>query len=148
MPDHNTCPTCGQRITAAKSPKVRYSDDLCKVIYNAYPRKVGKVAALKAIRKALVELCGRDNFDGANATYAAARWLERVVVEYAHATARWPPGDKKYIPHPATWFNQGRYDDDPGEWDRPPDKPNQPPPPPGLPDEVRELQEKMRGGGE
>ena len=27
-------------------------------------------------------------------------------------------GDKQYIPHPATWLNNGRYDDDPATWVR------------------------------
>jgi hypothetical protein len=28
--------------------------------------------------------------------------------------------DRAFIPHPATWFNQGRYDDNPALWSRDP----------------------------
>ena len=37
---------------------------------------------------------------------------------YADATTRWPVADRQFIPHPATWFNRGSYDDDPKEWSR------------------------------
>lgn len=75
-----------------------------ETIYAAYPRKVGKQAALKAIAKAIK-------------TVGAARLLS-LVGDYDKAVSRWPEEDKKFIPHPATWFNQGRYDDDPKEWQR------------------------------
>ncbi len=32
--------------------------------------------------------------------------------------SRWPAEDRKFVPHPATWFNQERYLDDPKEWQR------------------------------
>jgi hypothetical protein len=78
--------------------------DQAAAIYAAYPRKVGKQAAIRAIRLALK-------------VKTAAALLERVAA-YAAATARWPAQDRQYIPHPATWFNQGRYDDAPEEWER------------------------------
>jgi hypothetical protein len=73
-------------------------------IYQSYPRKQGKAAALKAI---------------ANATKAVPldRLLERTKA-YAAAVALWPESEKQYIPHPATWFNRGSYDDDPVTWVR------------------------------
>ncbi len=37
---------------------------------------------------------------------------------YRDATALWPNGDKQFIPHPATWYNRGSYDDDPETWKR------------------------------
>jgi len=78
-------------------------NNLSTLIYAAYPRKVGKVAAIKAIQKAMER--GATN-------------LLFVVRQYADATAKWPAADKQYIPHPATWFNKGMYDDDPKEWQR------------------------------
>ena len=73
-------------------------------IYAAYPRKVGKQGAIKAIQKAARDV-------GADRLYKA-------TLAYAEATGRWPEADKQYIPHPATWFNRGSYEDDPKEWER------------------------------
>ena len=44
--------------------------------------------------------------------------LTERVSAYAEAVKAWPPADHQFIPHPATWFNEGRYDDDPNEWKR------------------------------
>lgn len=63
----------------------------------AYPRKVGKAAAVKAWAKALNE--------GANpaVVVAGARRLA--------ADPNLPP--KRYIPHPTTWLGRGGWDDEP-----------------------------------
>lgn len=76
-------------------------------IYQHYPRKVGKIAALKAIEKAIKLLADREDDP-------VAFLIEKVKV-YAAS----PDGHKsrgKFRPHPSTWFNQGRYDDDVAEW--------------------------------
>jgi hypothetical protein len=70
-----------------------------EIIYQAYPRKVARPAAIQAIRRALQ---GRD-FD----------WLLWRVQKYAECVEG---SSKKFIPHPATWFNQARYDDDESDW--------------------------------
>ena len=75
-------------------------------IYAAYPRKVGKLAAIKAI-KTVVKVTKRD----------LGYLLDRATA-YAAAVKQWPAADKQYVPHPATWFNQGRWMDDPKEWQR------------------------------
>ena len=67
-------------------------------IYHAYPRHVGKEAALKSIRKALVRIAPRD-----------AEWLMDRVKAYAESRRG---QDEQFTPHPGTWFNEGRYDDD------------------------------------
>src|SRR6476620_8160014 len=42
------------------------------------------------------------------------------------AFARSPAGNRGNLtPHPATWFNQGRYDDNPTEWEQIGDGTNQ-----------------------
>ncbi len=61
----------------------------------AYPRRVGKGAALKAFAKAIAS--------GASVAEIAAG-LNRQ---------RWP-AEERFIPHPATWLNQARWQDDPG----------------------------------
>lgn len=63
--------------------------------WTAYPRKVAK--------------------DGAQKAYTAAvkRGAEPPVLLAAVQRAGWPD-EAQFIPHPATWLNQGRWQDDPG----------------------------------
>lgn len=75
-------------------------------IYAAYPLKVGKQAALKAIKKAQKDT---------NIGYPK---LLEATQAFATAVAQWPEAEKKYVPHPATWFNRGSYDDDPAVWQK------------------------------
>jgi hypothetical protein len=81
---------------------------LAEAIYALYPRKVGKTAALKAIEKVL------------KAGTITELELQERVRAYSTATAKWSQQDKTYIPNPSTWFNQGRYMDDPATWIRDP----------------------------
>ena len=62
-----------------------------------YPRKVGKDAA----RRAYAKVRGRKDSPSAAALVLAVR---------AQAEG-W--SDPQYIPHPTTWLNQGRWNDDP-----------------------------------
>ena len=78
-------------------------------VYGAYPLKVGRGAAIKAICKALTE---------ARKTDGGAAALLRATMDYAAAVKQWPEADRKFIPHPATWFNRGSYADDPATWAR------------------------------
>lgn len=81
-------------------------------IYAAYPRHVGKAAAMKKIAKAVSLICKER---GRGCDDAAAWLLERVRVYSAARAGQ----ERQYTPHPATWFHQGRYDDDESEWDPP-----------------------------
>jgi hypothetical protein len=67
-------------------------------IYKAYPLKVNKPAALKAIRRALD--------DTPHETLLAAT--------IAFAKAR--PAGTPFTKHPATWFNGRCYEDAPSSW--------------------------------
>lgn len=60
-----------------------------------YPRKIGRLAALRAFKAALK----KDSFE---------------AVMTGLAKAIFSP-DQKFIPHPATWLNQGRWMDEPGK---------------------------------
>lgn len=62
-------------------------------IYDVYPLKVGKPAALKAIEKALK----RSDFET----------LMAKTKEYAEIVG----SDLQYVPNPSTWFNQDRWND-------------------------------------
>lgn len=85
------------------------------LVYNCYPRKIGRNAAIRAIEKAARRLiageCGSPtaNYDEA-ITYLCQR---------ATLFARAPAGNNgEYTPHPATWFNDSRYLDDESEWSK------------------------------
>lgn len=78
-------------------------------VYAAYPRHVGKIAALKAIAKAVRAYSLEMSVD----MDTARKRIYDQVVKYAAS----PAGNKgMFTPHPATFFNQGRYMDDPAEW--------------------------------
>ena len=77
-----------------------------ETVYGAYPKKVGRADALKAIKATL------------KAGAITADALLAKVQAYAAAVATWPEADRKFVPHPATWFNRGSFDDDPATWTR------------------------------
>lgn len=89
-------------------PRLSPSD--IDAIYAAYPRHVGKGPAYQAIRKALVRLLARKDLG-----VDAGSWLLERVQAFAHS----PAGQAgTYTPHPTTWFNGDRFDDDPAEWQK------------------------------
>jgi hypothetical protein len=78
-------------------------------IYQTYPRKVGKLAALKAIEKAVSRISAERRIGEGE---AAAFLIERTRV-FANS----PKGQLGDLtPHPATWYNRGSYIDDEREW--------------------------------
>jgi hypothetical protein len=86
------------------------AEDCAEAIYALYPKKVGRLAALKAIDKAL-RTSGLTELE-----------MQGKVRDFAKAIQQRLKQDPTYsltfVPHPATWFNQGRYMDDPAEWSR------------------------------
>lgn len=86
-----------------------YTEDALR-IYQEYPRKVSKPQAIKAIVKAIK--AGNDP----NA-------LIDLTKSYAAAVSKWPDEERKFVPHPATWFNNDRFNDDPKEWEKTTAKP-------------------------
>lgn len=84
-----------------KEPVKKITAAMCEEIYQAYPRHKGKETALKSIGKVLK----KKSFEE----------LLPIVKAYAAQTAKQIADGKleeNFIPHPATWFNQGRYNDD------------------------------------
>lgn len=65
--------------------------------WTAYPRKTGKKAAFKAWRKA---------------TDKPALDVIIKAIEARKQTEQWRKDHGQFIPHPATWLNQGRWDDE------------------------------------
>lgn len=80
-------------------------------IYKVYPRRVAKIAALKAIQKAVTFLVHSEKIT----SLEARRKLYRATLQYARSLDGQNP-DRTLIPHPATWYNRGSYLDDPKEW--------------------------------
>lgn len=70
-------------------------------IYGEYPLKVGRPAAFRAINH-----CLRVGYD--------PEMLRERTILYAAAIK----GTDTLIPHPSTWFNQERFNDDPSTWVR------------------------------
>jgi hypothetical protein len=72
-------------------------------IYQEYPRKVGKRAAIRAITAALKRGAGFDALMVATCEFARQ-------CEPKRGTKDW-----QYVPYPATWYNADRYlDEDDG----------------------------------
>ena len=67
--------------------------------WSAYPKKVGKGAAQKAWKKI------KPNKE------LVAKMLEAVAV--AKTSRQWLDNGGQFIPHPATWLNQERWEDEP-----------------------------------
>jgi hypothetical protein len=79
--------------------------------WNIYPKKAGKQAAAKAYAKAVKFLRSRPPEAGAGADDPHG-FLRQRTQEFADS----PKGRGSYCPHPATWLNEGRYDDDQRTW--------------------------------
>jgi DNA-binding transcriptional MocR family regulator len=77
-------------------------ESIAAEIYEAYPRKAKKPEAIDSIQKAMKK--NQPDF-----------LLERVTA-YAKAI-HWQ--ERRFIPHPATWFNSEQFNDDPEEWKQP-----------------------------
>lgn len=85
------------------------SDQLVEVIYSVYPRRVGRPAGVKAIKKAIKAVQKEKDMN----LLEAGAYLIGATKEYASRVAG---KEKKYIPFPQKWFNEERYNDDPDEW--------------------------------
>ena len=79
-------------------------------VYALYPKKVGQEDALRAISAAL-----KKN----DLTYLLGKTNQfRECVESWPTSYRYFQDGGDRCPHPASWFNAGRYADDPREWKR------------------------------
>lgn len=76
-----------------KHHRLRSDDPRFEAFWKAYPRKTGKEAA----RKAWAFAMGVTTPERVEAAVRAYKW----------------PEDPRFIPHPSTWLNQGRWDDEP-----------------------------------
>jgi hypothetical protein len=72
--------------------------DLFVDFYEAYPRKVGKDAARKAFLRRKVDEA------------LLARMLEAIKTQ--GLAQKCSAGESRFVPHPATWLNEGRWQDE------------------------------------
>lgn len=72
-------------------------DSLFDRFYEAYPRKVGRPAAIKAFAKCKADEALVDQMIAA--------------IEEQKQSAQWVKDDGQFIPHPATWLNNERWTD-------------------------------------
>lgn len=95
-------PNGGSKTPRNRKKSGAASGSAAEVIYQEYPLKVGKPAALKAITEALKKCEFAD--------------LLASVREYAEAR-RMPDGSvAEYTPYPQKWFNQEMWNDDRSAW--------------------------------
>lgn len=79
----------------------------------AYPRREAKGDAYEAWIKAGKRVRTKHNLD----SHKAAELLLQKAIEYTNSTrGKWP---LVKLPHPATWLNGDRYEDDPESWKAP-----------------------------
>ncbi|MDM8008613.1 MAG: helix-turn-helix domain-containing protein [Phycisphaerae bacterium] len=111
VPETGTEPDQENQIKRTRSRRARGAtvpSPEVEAIYAAYPRKVGRPKALEGIAKAIERIRAKGNPD-------PAAWLLGRTKLFASS----PAGDAgRFTPHPTTWFNQERYDDDEQEWHR------------------------------
>lgn len=75
-------------------------------------KRVGRQAALKAIAAASRRVAA-ERFQGDEDAACEFLRVRAGAFSVCRMVASTPV---QYLPHPATWFNAGRYDDDPREW--------------------------------
>jgi hypothetical protein len=83
-----------------------YPESVLLSIYNAYPRRTGRPAALKRIAEALDRIC-QGEIDGSPRTQAEA--IEFLRVKTEEARRQMGARIQKNIPHPTTFYHQSRY---------------------------------------
>jgi hypothetical protein len=118
-PDNQTS-TPSSSISSSSSEtktfaRIQPTDVDIQRVYDAYPRKVGSMAAKTAVRRAVARLMRGIDAPAAMLAQEAIDYLADKVQRFARS----PAGQQgKFTPHPATWFNDGRYLDDEMEWQK------------------------------
>lgn len=87
----------GEILPARKGPSKADVAEGFLAFWSAYPRRVGKDAAAKAFSKALARIDDPDP-------------LAVILAGIERALPGWD--DPRFIPHPSTWLNEGRWSDD------------------------------------
>ena len=109
QPMTDNCPTTDRQLTTNKNVKnerikdighdTDHSQEFFEIFYSAYPRKVSKPMAEKSFKKLNV----------------TEEMLDKMLraIEIQKQSKQWQT--KEYVPHPATWLNQKRWEDETDE---------------------------------
>lgn len=98
-------------VEPTKDGEFKVKTDDLQLIYDSYPKKVGRKRALESIRVALHRIIKEKKCTAP----AAVAWLHERVTTFAKT----PKGQSgQFCPNPETFFNQERYHDDDTEWNR------------------------------
>jgi len=90
-------------------------EEMAGTVYNLYPRKVARRAAIKAIVYALTRIRDGEVNQKPMAWEDAHKFLITKTRQYSDS----PAGNRGSLtPHPTTFFNQSRYLDHEIEWFR------------------------------
>jgi hypothetical protein len=84
-------------IQKTKPVRVVFNDSYFNIFWKAYPRKVNKPGALKAWKNKKLN----DSID-----------IILAGLERWKASRQWVKDGGQFVPHPATWINQERWNDD------------------------------------
>ena len=85
------------------SHSLKRAEELFEIFWQAYPRKVSKQPAKRKFIILMREL------DEAGASKLLERMLSAIATQ--SRSSQWQEGER-YIPHPTTWLNQGRWEDE------------------------------------
>jgi hypothetical protein len=98
-PQGKTADTPQGKTTDTPQGKTADPPTSFEAFWASYPRKIGKIAALKAW----------------NRIKPNAELRKRIAdaIQLAKRCEQWRRENGKFIPNPATWLNQGRWDDEP-----------------------------------
>ena len=102
QPTDNQRTTNGQhRLGKDRLGKVRIENIYTlgfEVFWESYPKKIGKIAAFNSWKKIKMNHA----------------LLEKIMsaIDIAKDSEQWRKNNGQYIPNPATWINQGRWDDE------------------------------------
>lgn len=93
----NTCATEPHDRVVFSAPKKDLQEQRFSEFWNLYPKKVGKEAARKSWNK----------------VHPDQSLFNKIMQSIAEAKAseQWRKQNGQFIPNPATWLNQGRWDD-------------------------------------
>ena len=90
-----------------KRVKSELSDEELRAVYLAYPRRKALRDAMKAMRSAVERIAKED---GTTQHEALAKLKTRVEAYAKHVKINGT--EEQFLPYPATWLNDGCYDDE------------------------------------
>ena len=85
--------------------KLRMPDGALDELWNLFPKRVGKKTAVGLLERAIREYAKEWELDSLD---DAVAWMRDCI---ERMSKRYDGTDEKFIPHPATWLRQGRYED-------------------------------------